>query len=74
MKRNRKFWGRALILFGVSAWLPYFVLKFVMGHELPVPPFLIAHLSGVIPGFLLVRGEWLLKRLRRNRPNEIHEE
>lgn len=49
-------------------------MKFVMGHELPVTPFLIAHLSGVIPGFLLARGEWLLKQLRRNRPNEIQKD
>ena len=60
LKRERL--GRALILVGVVAWLPYGILKYGMGQEVVMYPFLTVHLLGVIPGFLL-RRESLLRRL-----------
>ena len=44
--------GEVLILLGVAAWVPYFLLG---GEDegLAVGPFLAAHLSGVIPGSVL---------------------
>jgi hypothetical protein len=64
----QKRWGRALILLGVSAWVPYFALKYLVHNEVPLGPFLTVHLLGVIPGAILARGEELsalLGRLRR---------
>lgn len=59
---RKEVWGRILIFVGVSAWIPYGVLAYVLGRETNVAPFLIVHLFGVIPGALLVRGA-LLRRL-----------
>ena len=49
---RRKRIGEVLIALGVLAWAPYLYLS---GSEREVPslPFLIWHLSGVIPGALL---------------------
>ncbi|MQC27238.1 MAG: hypothetical protein DWG76_07305 [Chloroflexi bacterium] len=46
---NRDMWGSWLIAFGVAAWLPYFYL---VGQRpnVPVFPFLAAHLAGVLGG------------------------
>lgn len=60
LKRERL--GRLLILVGVVAWLPYGILKYGMGQEVVMYPFLTVHLLGVIPGFIL-RREALLRRL-----------
>ena len=65
MRRRLRFWGRALILLGVSAWIPYFVLKYLAQDEVSFAPFLVIHLSGVIPGALLARGEQILQLLRK---------
>ena len=43
--------GEVLILLGVLAWAPYFVLS--RDGEIASWPFLAAHLSGVIPGAVL---------------------
>ncbi len=60
---NRERWGLILIIVGVVAWIPYGVLKYGLGHEVVVYPFLAVHLMGMIPGFLLRR--WtLLRRLQ----------
>jgi hypothetical protein len=47
--------GRILIAIGVLAWLPYVILKYVAGFDVPVVPFLAVHLSGVVPGSILSR-------------------
>ena len=47
--------GRFLILAGVLAWAPYAFLRYLMGVEVPVWPFLGVHLAGVIPGSILSR-------------------
>ena len=60
--RRREQLGRLLILVGVVAWLPYGILKYGMGQEVVMYPFLALHLLGVIPGFIL-RREALLRRL-----------
>lgn len=59
---RKEVWGRVLIFMGVSAWIPYGVLVYIMGRETNVAPFLMVHLSGVIPGAILVRSA-LLRRL-----------
>lgn len=64
---RRKRWGRWLVLLGVSAWAPYALLKYGMGHEVLFSPFLAAHLAGVIPGTLLSRGDRWIQRLRQRR-------
>ena len=61
---NRKTVGRILILLGVSMWIPYFALE-LAGEEVAVAPFLALHLSGVIPGALLARGDTLTRTLGR---------
>ena len=67
---SKKRWATILIIIGVCAWIPYMVLKYGMGEDIIVYPFLAVHLSGVIPGFLLRR--WgLIRRLvlRRSAPS-----
>ena len=44
--------AKILILFGVFAWAPYFIL-IGLGFAPPVFVFLFIHLSGIIPGVLL---------------------
>lgn len=56
--------GGVLIAGGVLAWGPYFLLKFA-GAEVEIEPFLAVHLSGVIPGFILRRYDWIRRLLRR---------
>jgi len=65
---NRHRLGYILIGLGVVAWLPYGIVKYGLGNELPVHPFLAWHLIGVVPGFLLRRGDLLLRVSRRLRP------
>lgn len=55
---TRKRIGALLIFLGVLAWAPYFYLQFI-GEEVTVTPFLAAHLSGVLPGFVLRRWDTL---------------
>ncbi len=45
-------------------WVPYFILK-ANGAQVEVAPFLIAHLSGVIPGAILAPSDTLWRRLTR---------
>ena len=68
-------WGHILILVGVVAWVPYGILKYVAGQEVVIYPFLAVHLTGIIPGFLLRRGD-LLRRLvlRQRKPLQEGEE
>jgi len=58
---SKNSWGLILIFLGVSAWIPYGVLKYLMGQEVALYPFLAAHLLGVIPGSWL-RGGGILRR------------
>jgi peptidoglycan/LPS O-acetylase OafA/YrhL len=48
----RKRLGDALIVFGVLAWVPYFILR-EQGVDTASAPFLVWHLLGVIPGSIL---------------------
>ena len=70
---NRKIIGRSLILLGVCMWVPFLVLE-ASGVEVSVMPFLAAHLSGVIPGAILLRGEtlvrWIARMLNREKAVE----
>lgn len=54
---NRRRWANILITIGVAAWIPHGVLKYGLGQEIPVYPFLAWHLAGILPGFLLRRGD-----------------
>jgi hypothetical protein len=58
--------GTALIAFGVTAWVPYFILR-EQGVEVPSAPFLAWHLSGVIPGAVLRYTRWGWPRRRTSR-------
>ena len=59
---TRKRLATIFIVIGVCAWIPYMVLKYGMGEDVIVYPFLAVHLAGMIPGFLLRR--WgLIRRL-----------
>jgi hypothetical protein len=49
--------GSGLVVFGVLAWVPYFILR-EQGVEAPSAPFLVWHLSGVIPGAVLRYSRW----------------
>ncbi len=54
--------GNYFIYAGVSAWIPYFTIE-ALGREPLLLPFLIPHLSGVVPGVILrywedIRGFW----------------
>jgi hypothetical protein len=42
--------GRALILVGVLASVPYAVLRYGLGRDIAMAPFLAVHLAEVIPG------------------------
>lgn len=44
--------AKFLILLGVSAWVPYFIL-IGFGYTPPVFVFLFIHLSGIVPGVLI---------------------
>jgi hypothetical protein len=57
--------GRALIILGVLAWVPYFALQFFTQLDPPMLPFLVVHLIGVIGGGWLGGGGWLRRLLRR---------
>jgi uncharacterized membrane protein len=50
---NRRKAADLLIAAGVVAWIPYAILKHIMGYHVPVLPFLVAHLMGVLPGSYL---------------------
>ncbi len=52
MGRNQRV-GRILIWLGVMAWVVYGVMKYVLRMDVSVPPFLVAHLCGVVPGAVL---------------------
>lgn len=54
-KIDRGTWGTALIILGVSVWLPYFYLL-GLGREPSIFPFLAAHLAGVLSGGWLRSG------------------
>jgi hypothetical protein len=62
----RKRLGDALILFGVLAWVPYFILT-EQGVEVPSAPFLVWHLVGVVPGAILRYTRWGGRRTAPNR-------
>jgi hypothetical protein len=64
---RRKRIGEALIAFGVLAWAPYLYLT-EAGRDVPSLPFLLWHLSGVVPGAVLryTAAGWPLRH--RGRP------
>jgi hypothetical protein len=67
--------GRIFLWIGAAAWLPYVLLKYVLGHpDTPMTPYLICHLSGVIPGSIISRWPWIRAGARwlarRIRPGE----
>jgi len=53
----RKRLGDTLIVLGVLAWVPYFVLT-ERGVDVPSTPFLVWHLLGVVPGAFLRYTPW----------------
>jgi hypothetical protein len=62
--RNRRIAGRTLILAGVAVWGVYAVV-WIAGGEPDGRHYLPVHLSGVIPGALLARWDWLRRKLGR---------
>ncbi|MDH5371942.1 MAG: hypothetical protein OEX97_03260 [Acidimicrobiia bacterium] len=56
--------GRWLILFGVSVWIVWFVVKALGGHP-KLGGFLPFHLIGVIPGSIMSRWGSVRKLFRR---------
>lgn len=58
--------GKVLLWIGILAWLPYAILKYGLGHEVHVAPFLTAHLCGVIPGSILTRMARRRPRLQKD--------
>ena len=56
---TRKRLGTILLIAGISAWAVYYALKLLTPIQPPFAPFLVWHLSGVIPGALL-RGSKIL--------------
>ena len=56
--------GKIFLWAGIVAWFPYGIVHYGLGHDLPAAPFLIWHLLGVVPGFLILRWEWFRRRWR----------
>ena len=55
--------GRILVLVGVSAWIPYFAMKYGMDMpDLEITPFLTVHLPGVLGGGLMMLVSFFRKR------------
>ena len=66
--RKRKIASSILIYLGVLAWAPYFYWKYALQQPVELLPFLIVHLSGVLPGFALrlsIEAERFLPRTLR---------
>ena len=68
-RSTRQRLGTALIAFGVLAWVPYFILR-EQGVDAPSAPFLVWHLSGVIPGAVLRYTRWGWPRRESSRSSE----
>ena len=51
--QRRRIVSRIMIYFGVLAWAPYFYLDKVLGQDVPIGPFLVMHLTGVLGGAAL---------------------
>ncbi|MBI4771965.1 MAG: hypothetical protein HY784_16515 [Chloroflexi bacterium] len=51
--RRRKLISRIMIYLGVLAWAPFFYIERVLGQDLAVGPFLVAHLAGILGGAAL---------------------
>ena len=47
--------GKVFLWIGILAWFPYGILKYIVGQEVSVAPYLTVHLCGVIPGTILTR-------------------
>lgn len=56
MQISKERLGRMLIWLGVLAWAPY-ILLMITGETRSVIPFLVLHLTGVIGGIKLRRGD-----------------
>ena len=50
--KNRRTLGNTLIILGVSAWVPFLVLL-AGGQDVPILPFVAAHLTGLLGGWWL---------------------
>jgi hypothetical protein len=61
---TRQLLGRILLALGVLMWLPYFALQ-ASEVDVPVTPFLILHLCGVIPGAILAPSNTLWSKIMR---------
>jgi hypothetical protein len=59
MPSKRKTVGKIFLWMGIVAWIPYGIVKYGLGQELPAWPFLAWHLVGVIPGSLILRWDWI---------------
>ncbi len=51
--RRRRIVSRIMIYLGVLAWAPYFYFEKVLGQDMEIGPFLVAHLTGVLGGAAL---------------------
>jgi hypothetical protein len=56
--------GKGLILAGVAVWAVWLAVR-LGGGDPEVGHYLPFHLAGVIPGALIARWDWLVRRLRR---------
>jgi hypothetical protein len=63
LSRTQKL-GNLLLLIGIGAWVPYFLIKNTLEAEVTIQPFLIVHLSGILGG-ILVRLNIIGKFLQR---------
>lgn len=59
---NRRKLAKGLIWMGVLAWAPYILLKYIIGGEVVMLPFLVVHLTGVLGGGYLKTSELIKKR------------
>ena len=60
--RRRRIVGRVLILAGVAVWGIY-AMVWTTGGEPDGRHYLPVHLSGVIPGAILARWDWIRRKL-----------
>ena len=61
---NKDLIGIILIFLGILAWIAYFALL-ILGFKQPVFPFLIWHLTCIIPGALLKERKLIARILKR---------
>ncbi len=47
--------GIGFLFIGTIAWFPYMYFKYIQGIDVEITPYLLTHLSGIIPGAILRR-------------------